>query len=205
MGWCCTMPSTHGARSCSASGMVGRQCPPDPIRRMADDKQRLFFALWPDDRVRAQLAAALPPVVDGRPVRRDNLHLTLVFLGSVDKETQACAEQAASSAVCPPFELAFDAGGYFPRPQVVWIAPTQPPAALGMLVRALREALLPCGLDLDPRPYRPHLTLARKVRRRPALSAITPIFWPVTEFSLVESRSQPEGVCYVPLRSWPLR
>ncbi len=172
---------------------------------MANDKQRLFFALWPDETVRAGLAAALPQALDGRPVRRDNLHLTLVFLGNVDKETHACVEQAASGVVCQSFELAFDVAGYFPRSQVVWIAPTQSPAALGTLVKELREALVPCGLALDPRPYRPHLTLARKVHRRPALAAITPIAWPVTAFSLVESRSQPGGVCYVPLQSWKLR
>ncbi len=173
---------------------------------MADDRQRLFFALWPDETVRAQLAAALPTATfDGRPVRRDNLHLTLVFLGSVDSATRACAEQAASGLVGTRFTLAFDVAGYFPRPQVVWIAPSQPAVELEVLVRALREALRPCRLALDPRPYRPHLTLARKVRRRPAFPVIIPIAWPVTGFSLVESRSQVGGVCYVPLRSWELR
>lgn len=172
---------------------------------MADDKQRLFFALWPDEAVRSALAAALPPGLDGRPVQRDNLHLTLVFLGSIDKETRACAERAVDDVACRPFDLAFDVAGYFPRPQVVWIAPTQLPPALAILVQSLRDALAPCRLALDPRPYRPHLTLARKVRRRPGLPAIKPIAWPVTAFSLVESRSQPGGVCYVPLRAWRLR
>lgn len=173
---------------------------------MAADKQRLFFALWPEQGVRAHLAAVLSPAaLEGRPVRGDNLHLTLVFLGSVDQETRGCIERAASEVACAPFELVFDTSGYFPRPQVVWIAPSQPPAKLGVLVQVLRDALAPCGLPLEQRPYRPHLTLARKVRRRPALPSITPITWPVDGFSLVESRSHPGGVHYVPLRSWELR
>lgn len=173
---------------------------------MGDDKRRLFFALWPEEGVRAQLASAWPAAtLDGRPVRGDNLHLTLVFLGSVDRDTHACAERAADAVRCASFELVFDATGYFPRPQVVWIAPTHPPAELDVLVQALRAALAPCGLVLEARPYRPHLTLARKVRRRPALPPISPIRWPVRGFSLVESRSHPGGVRYVPLRSWDLR
>lgn len=172
---------------------------------MADEKQRLFFALWPDDAVRAELAGALRPAPDGRLVRRENLHLTLVFLGSVNQETRACVEQAASGVTCEPFELVFDVAGYFPRPQVAWIAPARTPASLVALVQALREALVPCGLAPDPRPYRPHLTLARKVRRRPAVPVITPIAWPVTAFSLVESRSQPGGVRYIPVQSWQFR
>jgi 2'-5' RNA ligase len=172
---------------------------------MANDKQRLFFALWPEEAVRARLAAVLPATLDGRPVRSDNLHFTLVFLGSVDEETRACVEQAASGVACAPFELLFDTAGYFPRPQVVWIAPSHPPAELATLVGALRDALAPCGLALDQRPYRPHLTLARKVRGRLVLPPIVPIAWPVAGFSLVESRSQVSGVRYVPLRSWELR
>lgn len=173
---------------------------------MAADKQRLFFALWPEEGVRAQLAAVLrAAALEGRPVRGDNLHLTLVFLGSVDQEVRGCVERAASEVTCARFELAFDASGYFPRPQVVWITPSQPPTELAVLVQTLRDALAPCGLPLDQRPYRPHLTLARKVRRRPALPRITPITWPVGGFSLVESRSQAGGVRYVPLRSWELR
>lgn len=173
---------------------------------MVDKKQRLFFALWPEETVRAQLAAALPPeTLDGRPVRRDNIHLTLVFLGAVEAAMRACAQRAASGVVCPPFDLEFDVAGYFPRPQVIWVAPARPPMALAALVQALREALVPCGLALDPRSYRPHLTLARKVRRRPMLPPITPIAWPVRGFSLVESQSQPGGVSYLLLQSWELR
>jgi 2'-5' RNA ligase len=173
---------------------------------MSNDKQRLFFALWPDETVRAQLAAALPTAtLGGRPVRRDNLHLTLVFLGSIDSAMRARVEQAANGVACAPFELAFDVAGYFSRPQVLWIAPSKPPPEMAALVQGLRVTLVPCGLALDTRAYRPHLTLARKVRRPPALPAIAPVAWPVRGFSLVESRSQVGGVSYVPLRSWDLR
>ncbi len=57
---------------------------------------RLFYALWPDDAARAQLAqaAAALNVHDGQRVRDENLHLTLVFLGAVDAECQAAPAAA---------------------------------------------------------------------------------------------------------------
>src|SRR5581483_1928235 len=53
---------------------------------MSEATRRIFFALWPDERVRAALAHATHKAVrscGGRPVPVHNLHATLLFLGSV--------------------------------------------------------------------------------------------------------------------------
>ena len=53
------------------------------------EQERLFFALWPDEALRQQLAV-YPPMLKGcggRLVVQDNLHITLAFLGSVDGDT----------------------------------------------------------------------------------------------------------------------
>jgi 2'-5' RNA ligase len=47
---------------------------------------RLFFACWPDAALQeqlAQLGRQLQRQSGGKPSRRENLHLTLVFLGDV--------------------------------------------------------------------------------------------------------------------------
>ena len=59
--------------------------------------QRLFFAIWPDEPVRARLRTATRELVppEARVVAPDAVHLTLLFIGSADTARRACLEQAA--------------------------------------------------------------------------------------------------------------
>lgn len=171
------------------------------------DSQRLFFALWPDAAVRAALErhAQACAAGQGRVVARQNLHLTLVFIGNVAASGRACLEQAAAAVRCPPFELVLDRYGHFPRPQVYWLGTGQPSPMLLRLVSRLREAQSDCGLAPEPRPFRAHVTLARKVRRPPPAVDPRPLHWPVDRFVLVRSRTLPEGPVYTCERTWMLQ
>ena len=60
------------------------------------ENQRLFFALWPDEGTRERLATLALDDITVRWVSRDNLHVTLAFLGSVDKHARSCVEHVAS-------------------------------------------------------------------------------------------------------------
>lgn len=140
----------------------------------------------------------------GRRVAAHNLHLTLVFLGSVTNVVRQCLEQAVADIHSEPFTLVLDQVGYWRKPQVLWLGSSELPAPLVLLVRALSAKATDCGLTPDTRPYRPHLTVARKVRSDPGNFPLTPLLWPVERFALVESLSQPEGVFYRPVRAWDL-
>ena len=170
--------------------------------------ERLFFALWPDDALRQQLRQRCRPLLDqpgGRPVASENLHLTLAFLGRVDAEQRACVEGMADAIHCPRFSLQLDRVGLWPRPRVLWLAPTCMPAALTGLAADLHRGAEACGLKLDARPYRAHVTLKRKLRQAPAEAAsIRPITWSAQAFVLVRSISAPQGVIYEPVKRWAL-
>ena len=170
-------------------------------------RQRLFFALWPGGATRRALAEVtrthLAPG-GGRPVDPRNLHLTLIFLGSVDGAFRACAERAAASVSGTAFELELRCIGHFPRPRVLWSAPDRTPDALVGLVASLQSALIECGHEPDTRAFHAHVTLARKVRGPVRAVAHTPVRWPVTEFSLIASETPPEGARYTPVAHWPL-
>lgn len=171
-------------------------------------RQRLFFALWPDDETRgalARLARERLAKASGRPVPAQNLHLTLVFLGHVDAERRACAERAADGLSARAFTLELSRTGYWPRPRVLWSAPDETPDALSGLASALSEALVACGHEPESRPFRAHITLARKVARAPSRSAHGPLRWRVDAFHLIESETHPQGARYRSLRSWALR
>ena len=52
---------------------------------------------------------------------------------------------------------------------------------------ALEAQLRGRGFVLEDRPFAPHVTLARKVRRSVPRSPVTPIRWPAREIALVPS------------------
>jgi 2'-5' RNA ligase len=169
-------------------------------------RKRLFFALWPDDAVRAGLRAAqaaLPPR-GGRPVHAEDVHVTLIFLGDVELSRLPCVLGAAAGVRGTAFELLVDRQGYWPRPRVAWCAPTAVPDALVALVQALSRALAGCGFEPERRPYSPHITLYRKSGGVPDAALTRPVRWPCREFVLVESNPAREGPRYVVLARWPL-
>ncbi len=160
---------------------------------------RLFFALWPDDEVRAAITSRTREVVAttrGRPVVPDNLHITLAFLGTVGPERLACVEHVAAPSPSS-FDLSFSEIAYWKRSRILSLLPRETPAALAGMVAALWQALAACGFTPEAREFRAHVTLARDARRpHPEMLAIEPVRWPVRGFSLVESVTDPAGARY---------
>ena len=168
--------------------------------------QRLFFALWPDAAVRTALDETGKSLL-GKRIKRvpaANLHLTLAFAGPVTASVRQCLESAAATIQVAPFELSIDHCGHWPRPRIAWIGPTHVPPGLWSLVGGLRTAFESCGLQVETRPYQPHVTLARKISKLANESPITPVAWSIRSFSLVESVTHPRGVRYQRLVSWTL-
>ena len=166
---------------------------------------RLFFALWPDDETRSRLAAAVEslPKLPGRLVPARNLHITLVFIGAVTAEQEQLLRTGADAIHAAAFELNLTQLGCWTHAAVAWLAPEATPPALLDLVARLQSVCREAGLAPDTRPHVPHLTLARKVRRVPAVN-LAPIRWQINTFALVESAPGRTGSEYRPLAFWPL-
>lgn len=170
---------------------------------------RLFFALWPEpfaldasrERLRAHAAG-----VDGRLQRADQLHVTLEFLGNVPESRLAAVLEvgAAASGSLAPFDVVLDRIEYWRRPQVLCMAASSIPQPLQALVQSLRSELVARGFQAEQRPFKAHLTLARKVRHPPPTVALEPLVWPAREFSLVESTTDPAGSRYQRLATWTI-
>ncbi|HEY2628942.1 MAG TPA: RNA 2',3'-cyclic phosphodiesterase [Usitatibacter sp.] len=167
---------------------------------------RLFFALWPGDEVRAQVAAVAASIAarsQGRAVPAAKLHLTLSFLGEIAEDRVADALEAAHSVRGEPFELTLDATGSFRAARVAWAAPSKPPAALVALQASLDRELRSRGFVLDERPFAAHATLARKIATVLPRDSIAPIAWSAREFVLVGSETGRGS--YAVLERWELR
>lgn len=161
---------------------------------------RLFFALWPDDELRREIVAVCS-VIDlkesrARFMRAMNIHMTLHFIGNVSFAERDCLGHEAAKLRGRPFRLTIDCQGYFEKPRVLWLGCAEPPRALFDLQRNLGQLLLPCGFSPEDRPFNPHVSIARNLRREPAPIVFNGLDWRVDSFVLVESRSDTEGVEY---------
>lgn len=157
----------------------------------AAPRRRLFEALLPDEGVRDELVGVqqmvLPHLDHARATSRGNLHLTLAFLGELDREREKRALQAMRWAAedARTGELAVELGpvGCFQkrRGSILWqglrlaSGPDRGHAVgerdglrqLLELRAALGMRLLECGAITEPLPtFIPHMTLARGCRLR---------------------------------------
>ena len=183
------------------------QAAPQPSHGRPERTRRLFFALWPEAGLRDSLARQLQALVPdgvGRLQRPEQLHLTLEFLGAVPESRLAGVRQAALATRGAACEVVLDKVAYWRRSSVLCLLASQTPPELDRLVTDLRAGLANGGFEPEQRPYLAHLTLARKVWRPVSLPAPEPVHWPVREFTLVESRTDPEGSVYTVLETWPL-
>ena len=180
--------------------------------------RRLFFALWPDEAMRQAMAQSVRKAArasGGRPVPADNLHVTVAFLGSVPERRLPELADVAGRAAAPrtpgsgeagspgsPLELIFDHIEYWRGAHVLCALPAEPGPQAGALAQRLQGLLVQSGFTPDLKPFRPHVTVARKVVR-PA-DTMQPVVWRFTELSLVESRTLPQGALYSVVESYSL-
>lgn len=165
---------------------------------------RYFFALNPpaevrDRMVRLQRDWNLP----ARAIPARNFHITLAFLGELCEKRFDRARSAASGLVLPAEQLVLDRLGAFPRARVAWVGCGDVPAGLAAFRQALVSSLLDEGLEIDTRPWKPHVTLYRELRTGYENVLFEGIEWPVDSWQLMRSVSGPRGVEYHIKGSWP--
>lgn len=175
--------------------------------------RRLFVALWPDETMRRALAHGTRKAVrasGGRPVPAGNLHVTLAFLGSVPErrlpELAAVARQSVGRLFEDgmPLELRWDRLEHWRAAQLLCAVAAEPSTRAAALAASLQGLLAQAGFAPDLKPFRPHVTVARKVARPIRLAKMPPVPWSLRELALVESRTLPEGALYSVVESYPL-
>jgi RNA 2',3'-cyclic 3'-phosphodiesterase len=167
---------------------------------------RLFFALWPDAPAAAaldELARALAPALDGKPVPAAKIHLTLAFLGEVAEARVPDVVAAADGVRGGEFATALDHVGSYRRAKVAWAGSDAAPPALASLQGALAEALRVRGFALEEREFNPHVTVVRRIARAlPRTMLPRAIGWRAEAFCLV--RSETGTGRYTTMASWDL-
>lgn len=170
------------------------------------EKHRVFFALIPDAKAINEILAlqSAQEETNARYLTIDKIHLTLLFLDSIDKETLDCVKTSAANISCPTFHTEFDKTGTFRKTQILWLGTKEQNANLESLHQTLFRALIHCGIHIETRKFKPHITLARKYRSKHHNKPATNIQMAVTHFYLMESIPVEGGVRYEIVETYPL-
>lgn len=152
----------------------------------------------------AAMARRLSASLDGRFLDRSTYHLTLAFLGDID-DAEASRAMDALDAACAGSAsvlLASDSLGKFGRPAdaTLWLGIASDPA-LATLAERVREELAARDLPFDPKPFRPHITLGRRVRipKKPLPPLAFPLPARARTATLFKSTLSRDGAEYKPL------
>ena len=187
---------------------------------------RLFVALIPPPRLQACLAGvqASFAAIRARAFRwvpRENLHLTLQFLGPIEDQRICFFEKAFASVAekIALFSLRVGGLGCFPtplRPAILWSGITSGKTALEVLQRSVTLATTKLGVVPEARPFQGHLTLARltqmNARERASVCSQVKLLqslvlgdWKIEHLHLVMSNLSSSGARYETIGSWRLQ
>jgi RNA 2',3'-cyclic 3'-phosphodiesterase len=181
------------------------------VSAAGDERARLFVALELPESARSVLAewrdTPLSRVSGLRPVRVEDLHVTLCFLGTrpaheIEEIGAACGVVAGE----PPVESAFGEPVWLPRrrPHVLAVSLSDREGVLGRLQAVLSEALVGGGWYApESRPFLAHVTVARVARdariRAVELPVLSAEAIQCSRVTLYRSRLSPSGARYEPL------
>lgn len=178
---------------------------------------RLFVALELPPGTKDELARAIerlrPELPEARWVPRENLHVTLAFLGEVPEERLGAISAAIGDAASGLVDFAthLEGVGAFPsarRARVVWAGLADAAGGIASMADAVASALEPHGFRREERAFAAHVTLARlKVPRplAPVAIDLDPTPFPVERITLMRSRLGRPAPRYEALATFPFR
>jgi 2'-5' RNA ligase len=174
---------------------------------------RLFVAVRPPEEVRDLLIDAMDDSLDFRWQEDEQLHLTLRFVGEVDRPLAEDLAAALGQVRAAPFALRINGVGRFEQRNsgALW-AGVEPKEAPASLAAKVERACQHVGLEPERRAFHPHVTLARwKGRRSREVQsflerkrALKSEPFEVREFILFESRLSRHGAHYEGVASYSL-
>jgi 2'-5' RNA ligase len=135
---------------------------------------RAFIAIELSEGTRAEACAAAQALqsslkaanADVKWVAADNIHLTLRFLGNIDRHMLSSVETVLAdiAAKCRPFTICLKGLGAFPdpsSPKVIWAGVSDGAAEAVHLSACIESSLVKLGVPTESRVFSPHITLGR--------------------------------------------
>ncbi|MBP3414590.1 MAG: RNA 2',3'-cyclic phosphodiesterase [Clostridia bacterium] len=157
---------------------------------------RLFIALRLSNEIISSLKNAIDQLkkqsISARPVRLENLHLTLAFIGETDRTEDII--RIINQLDIHSFDIRIGTHGNFDR--LYWVGLQQNPI-LSKLAQDIRDGLIRDGFNIEKRPFIPHITIARNVRPYDKIDIdVKPAQMTVRRISLMKSEQSDGRVIY---------
>jgi 2'-5' RNA ligase len=170
---------------------------------------RTFVALELPPEVRHAVASAQDRSERAvRWVDPESAHLTIKFLGPTPEDAVPRIGEALASAARGVGRLRLSTAGVGRFPGALWLGLAGDLDRLTALREAIEREVSPLGWPTEARPFRPHLTLARRRPGAPLAKTLervpSPVAFEVGEVSLMRSELTPGGVRYSRLLAVPL-
>lgn len=178
---------------------------------------RAFIAIELSEEIRDALAQIQSHLkysgADVKWVEKDNIHLTLKFLGEITEEKcekiKSILDTIGKSA--KPFEISIKDIGAFPKidyPRVIWVGLDKGVKESTEIAGKIDEELSKIGFEKDSRPFTAHLTIGR-VRSSKNKDALrekivnyglsTMNYGLINHITLFQSKLSPKGPTYIKL------
>ena len=175
---------------------------------------RLFAAIRPPEAIRDLLIDAMDDSADFRWQYDEQLHLTLRFIGEVDRPVAQDIADAFGRIHAEPFQLRIAGVGRFEQRSsgALW-AGVEPKPPVAALAAKVERACVVVGLEPERRVFHPHITLARWKGRRTReiadflvqAAGLRSEPFNVTEFILFESHLSRHGAQYEEVGTYSLK
>ncbi len=175
---------------------------------------RLFVAVRPPEFICDLLVDAMDDSADFRWQTNEQLHLTLRFIGEIERPIANDLADALGRIRSGPFELKIAGVGRFEQRNsgALWAA-VEPRTPVSALASKVERSCQSVGLEPERRAFHPHITLARWNGRRTRevqsylgkVQSLSSDPFVVHEFILFESRLSRHGAHYEEVASYPLR
>lgn len=173
---------------------------------------RLFVAIRPPEHVRELLLDAMDERPEFRWEDEEQLHLTLRFVGEVERPIANDLADALGRVRGLPLELRIAGVGRFEQRNsgALW-AGVEPKLEIAALAAKVERVCQSIGLEPEHRAFHPHITLARWKGRRTRevqdflerRSGLSSEPFKVDEFMLVESQLSRHGAHHQPVATYP--
>jgi RNA 2',3'-cyclic 3'-phosphodiesterase len=136
---------------------------------LSEDQVRSFISIDLEDRqILSRIESILSSLQalggDLKPVERENIHLTLKFLGSVPATRLGDVKSSLQQLAFAAFTAEINGAGAFPNlnhMNVIWVGVSEGWSQIEQIYEQVEKLLLGLGFRRENRPFNPHITIAR--------------------------------------------
>ncbi len=136
---------------------------------LSEEQVRSFISIdLEDQQILSRIASILSSLQslggDLKPVERENIHLTLKFLGNVSAPRLGEVKSSLQQVIFSAFTAEIKGAGAFPNlnhMNVVWVGVNEGWSQVEQIYEQVEKLLSGLGFRREHRPFSPHITIAR--------------------------------------------